>query len=166
MNFPQWLQYTLTASLGICAAAALLGVAYAQFRKGNRQERIDEVSSNEKLTSFWKEQAEGYKIMMTEKDSKNQLQINDLTRQVGELRGQLNAETKQKTEYLAILQGKDESNKTFVATMLSVAEQAQSFMKNQGDNNLEVARILKEIHAMAKAEHDRDFKVEATVTKQ
>jgi hypothetical protein len=145
------------ATLGIAAGG--LGYLVSTFKKGEKVEKSDIVSSAEQLTQFWKDQADGYKTMMAEKDAKTAEQINALSREVGELKGQLISESKQKAEYLAILQNRDPDTKNFNDYVM------QSIKNQEGINN-EIVRILKEIHTMSTEETKRELHIEGTVTKQ
>lgn len=144
------------ASLGIIAGG--IGYLINTFRKGSKIERSDILSSAEQLAKFWQEQAQGYKTMMEEKDAKYTEKINTLTREVGELKGQLNAETNQKKEYLAILQNRDPETKKFYEYVMKAIE-------NQETVNSEMIRVLKEIHTMTTEERNREMHVEGTIIK-
>lgn len=122
--------------------------------KEEQEESRDLISSNDQIKEFYKNQNDDLKKINTELSNK----IEILTREVGEIRGQLTAEIRQKEEYLKILQNRDPETKKFMEHMIkAVADQAET--------HREIVRVLGEIHTMSKAEHDRDFKVEATVTK-
>lgn len=122
-------------------------------------------------TEFWKKQAEGYKEMMKEKDAKTSDSINDLNRQVGELRGQLNEKTNQAKEYLDILQNRNPEMQKFMETLTAVAQQSQQFMKENVVFQKEQAGIMEEIRAFMSNINthleatDKDLKIEATVSK-
>lgn len=143
-------------SVGILVGGAgyLLG-KWKGSTKEERAESVEILSNNDQIKQFYKEQNDDLKVINKSLSE----QIQQLTREVGELRGQLNAETKAKSEYLAILQNRDPETKKFMEFMMK-AEQ------DHAQTHAEIIRILSEIHVMSKAEHDRDFKVEATVTKQ
>jgi len=150
----QTLQLILTIG-GVVTFIALLaggvGLAINAFRKRPRDEKNEVVNSANTIMEFWKNQAEQYKLIIDEKDRTHNEKITDLTRQVGELRGQLNAETSQKKEYLAILQNRDPETKKFMEHMVNATE-------NQD-------KILAEIFKMVKDEHDRELKVTSTISK-
>lgn len=148
-------------SLGLLAFGA--GYLMSQFGKGSRDDKTSIMESAEKLTTFWKDQAEGYKVMMAEKDNKNQGLINDLTRQVGELRGQLNEKQASYDKLEKVLQGRGPEQEKFMATMLSVAEQAQSFMTTQQKFSESMGKLMEQIDTHLKSQ---DLKVVSTITKQ
>lgn len=167
-------------SIGILVGGA--GYFLQIWKGGAKQEKAEIVNSSSELTEFWKQQADGYKTMMiekeatlqkqlVEKDERTQKQINELTRQVGELRGKLEEKTNQATEYLSILQGKDETSKKFMETMLSVAESSQKFMQENVTFQKDVAGIMEEIRAFMSNLNthleatEKDLKIEATVSK-
>lgn len=147
---------TSLGSLGLVAGS--IGYLVNSFRSGSKQEKGDVISSAEQLSQFWKDQAEGYKVMMEAKDIKNAEQINKLTGEVGELKGQLNAETAQKKEYLAILQNRDPETKKFMEFMIEATT-------TQTAINKETISILKEIHQMITEERDKELHIDATLTK-
>lgn len=146
------------AGLGIFAGG--VGYLWSMFRGGADSQ-----------TKFWKEQVDGYKSMIAEKDARTSSQINDLSRQVGELRGQLNEKTNQAKEYLEILQNRNPEMQKFMETLTAVAQQSQQFMKENVVFQKEQAGIMEEIRAsMANINTrleavDKDFKIEATVSK-
>ena len=77
---------------------------------------------------------------------------------MGDIKGQLTQVLKQNDEFKAIFQNRDPATKEFMEHVLKS-------IKDQGEAHKAIMEILKEVHIMSKAEHDRDFKVEATVTK-
>jgi hypothetical protein len=137
--------------IGICAVAFTGGTAFAQFKKGDR-------TGSGELIDFYKKEAEGYKDMMTKKEEGYIIKMNELIREVGELRGQFTAMKEQKEAYEAILKDRNPEMEIFMKLMANA-------VKDQGDVNKEVVSILKDIHTMAKAEHERDFQINATITK-
>lgn len=163
------LQVTLTI-IGVLGSVGLfaggIGFLISKFNKGKQEERTDVISSADQLASFWKEQVEGFKSVIKELTEKLEKQKDDHTvemkkvlTELGEVRGQLTAESKQKGEYLAILQNRDPETKKFMEIMLK-------FVDTQSKTNSELARVLKDIHTMAKLEHDRGLEVTSTVTKK
>lgn len=126
------------ASIGILAGG--MGYLISSFRGGSN-----------KLTAFWKDQADGYKLMIAEKDRTNDDKFQALHKEIGELRGQLNAEQALNERLEKIFQNRN--------------PEMDNFMKSMSENMVEVSRVLKEIHTMSKMEHERDFKVEATVSR-
>lgn len=149
--------------IAICAVSASTGIAFAQFRKGTRTESGD-------IIKFYKEQSDNYKDMMEKKEAAHNIEVkeitqtftekvNALTREVGELRGQYNAEKKQREQYEEILKDKNPETEQFMKLMIKAVD-------DQSKINKEVVSLLGEIHTMSKAEHDRDFKIEATLTKK
>jgi hypothetical protein len=157
----QTLQVILTivgaiGSVGILAGG--FGFLFSKFRKGTMEEKTDIMSSADQLTNFWKEQITGFKDVIKELREKLEIQTKEFNTQLqvmgnelGQVRGQLEAEARQKKEYLAILENRDPATKQFMEYMVKS-------MENQD-------KMLQEIFKYAKLEHDRDFKVEAIVTK-
>lgn len=134
------------ASIGLVSGG--LGYLIGQFRSGG---------SN--LTAFYKEQAEGYKIMMSEKDKSNDDKFQKMTAEIGEIRGQLIEKEKQNKEYLDIINNRDPGTQKFQELLTKACT-------DQTDINKQVVSILKEIHDLAVLEHERDFKITSTVTKE
>lgn len=134
------------------------GYLISKWKEGStkeQEESRDLISSNDQIKDFYKSQNDDLKSINKAMGEK----IEALTREVGEIRGQLNAESKQKAEYLAILQNRDPETKKFMELLTQA-------VKDQQVANKEMLTMLGEVYKMSKAEHDRDFKVEATVTKQ
>ena len=165
----QSLQIVLTI-IGVLGSVGLFagGVGYLinRFNKGKTEERTDVISSADQLASFWKEQVEGFKAIVAELTTKIEKQKDEhntemkkVLTELGEVRGQLTSESKQKAEYLAILQNRDPETQKFMEIMLK-------FVDTQSKTNTEIARVLKDIHSMAKAEHDSNLEVTSTVTKK
>lgn len=135
-----------------------VGYLYRTFSKSGRDEKADVLSSSEQLVDFWKQQVEGFKEVIKELREKLEIQAKEFNEklqtmgnELGSVRGQLDAESRQKKDYLAILENRDPATKQFMEHMVKA-------MENQD-------KILQEIYKFAKVEHERDFKVEATVTK-
>lgn len=169
-----WIKITEFTFAGFAALGVFFfgaGFWYSQFGKGKREEKDDIVSSADKLTQFWKDQAEGYKTMMVAKDKTNDDKIQQLTREVGELRGQLTEKTAAYEKIEKIFQGKDDSTQAFMRTMLGVAEQSQTFMadnvKFQNDQHnimVEIRDFMGNINTHLK-DANKDLKIEAKISK-
>ncbi len=155
--------FTLIAAAGLAAGG--LGFLIYSFQKKQIEAKTDVISSADTLTNFWKEQVEGFKEVIKElnlkldkqKDEHN-MEMKKLLTELGEVRGQLNAESKQKTECLTILQNRDPETKKFMEYMIQA-------VKDQTEAQAGMMKVLSEIHKMAKAEHDRDFNITATVSR-
>lgn len=154
------------ASIGILVGGA--GYFLQAWRKGSKEEKTEVVSSADQLSSFWKEQVDGFKEVVATLQEK----INTMTGEIGELRGQLNEKTKQAAEYKEILQGQNPEMKQFMETMLAVSEQSQKFMadnvgfqQTQSNVMTEIKDFMSQINANLSLVN-KDLKIEATVTKQ
>src|SRR5688572_28540965 len=116
-----WLQI-ITYILGAIAAhgIAFFGAGYwrSQFSKGSKEQNAEVLASSQTLVEFWKRQAEDYKQMIVEKESawnrssaEKEKHWNDkfetLTRELGEVRNQLTATEKQRSQYEAILKDRN-----------------------------------------------------------
>lgn len=172
MNWIQIIEFALGAfaALGIFAFGA--GYLVSQFGKGKKEEKNDIVSSADQLTQFWKEQAEGYKVMMAEKDRSNDEKIQKLTREVGELRGQLTSTQEQNKKLEAIFQNRNPEMEAFMKTILAVADQSQKFMadnkifqQDQHNVMVEIRDFMGHINEHLESV-DKDLKIETTVSKQ
>jgi len=130
----------ISSLIGLGILAGGMGYLISSFRGGGN-----------KLTSFWKEQADGYKLMMVEKDRVNDEKFQVLHKEIGELNGRLNAEQALNERLEKIFQNRN--------------PEMDSFMKGMVDSMGQIGRVLSEIHTMTKAEHERDFQISATVTK-
>ncbi len=137
--------------LGICAVTSSGVVAFAQLKKGNRVESSD-------IVKFYKDKMEEYKEMSDTLRKDYTAKHEQLIKEVAEVRGELNAEKKLREQYEAILKDKNPETENFMKYMVQAT-------KDQSESHREIVRVLSEIHAMSKAEHDRDFVVNATVTK-
>lgn len=145
---------TILLILGILSSIGILagGIGYfvQSFRNGGSS-----------LTAFYKEQAEGYKLMMSEKDKSNDDKFQKMTAEIGEIRGQLIEKEKQNKEYLDIINNRDPSTQKFQEFLTKACT-------DQGEVNKQIVSILQEIHQLAIQEHERDFKITSvsTVTKE
>lgn len=128
-----------------------IGTFFAQFSRGKRSESGE-------IIDFYKKQAEEYKtILQTTRDEYTK-KHEDLVKQVGELRGELNAERKLREQAESILKDRNPETQEFMKLLTNA-------VKDQSAVNKEVVGVLKEIHTMAKEEHERDFKITSTVSK-
>lgn len=150
---------------GLGVGASGLGYFWGKIKGGAKEAKAEStelVSSEQQIKEFYKKQNEDLQVIIAEQTK----QINELSREVGEIKGQLNAETAQKKEFLAILQGRDPQTQKFMEFMTQcMKDQTESHTKIV-DKLMENGKMILEIHKMTKDEHERDFKVEATVTKQ
>lgn len=135
------------ASLGIFAGG--IGYLISSYRSGSKQEKSEVISSAETLTNFWKEQADGYKIMMAEKEVSWNSKFEALTRELGVLQGQLAATEQQRAQFEAIL--KDRNPET------------EEFMKNVTAAMIEIRDFMHSINAHMEVSN-KGFKVESTIT--
>lgn len=160
--------------VGIAAVAALGGivvvVAYfiSSYSQGSRQQKTEVLASADQLTVFWKDQVSGFKDMVAAQTEK----IRMLSVEIGELRGQLNAEKKQNEEFKAIFQGRNPEMDGFMKTMLGVSEQTQKFMadnvqfqKDQHENMVQIKNFMELINRQM-SKPDKDLEIKATVTKK
>jgi len=143
-----------------------IGLLINAIKKKPRDEKNEVISSADQLAGFWKEQVEGFREVIKDLTAKLEKQKDDHTiemkrvlTELGEVRGQLAEKNKQSEQYLAILQNRDPETQKFQEYIVKALE-------NQSNTNVEIIRVLSEIHSMTKAEHERDFKVESVVTKQ
>ncbi len=131
--------------LSVCGVATLLGVGYAQFKKGDRGESGD-------IAKFYRERMDDYKLIAETTRKEYSEKYEELLKKFGILEGQFNTEKALRQQYESILKDKNPETEQFMKFMVATQK--------------EVVDILKEIHTYAKAEHDRDFQVTSTITKQ
>jgi len=143
-----YLQYILTGA----ALGTAIGVSFAYFKQGSRHESGE-------IVEFYKKQSGDYKEMLETTRKEYSAKHEELLKEVGIIRGELNTERQLRQQYEAILKDRNPETEAFMKLMV------QS-VKDQATVNQEIVEILKEIHAMSKAEHDRDFKIESKITKQ
>lgn len=165
MHLGETIQSIIEIVGGLGVFGAGFGYLISQFKKGSNEQKKEVISSADQLTTFWKEQAEGYKAMAqsekeaaTIKDKDWNDKFNALATEVGQIKGQLLEKEKQAAQYLEILQNRDPSTLEFQKLMVNAVTE-------QSEVNKQIVMLLKDIYAMAKDEHDRDFKITTTVTK-
>lgn len=158
MSILQWI-------VNVGAAFLIIGIAYSQFFKGKSKGEAEILSSSEETKKFWKDQAQDYKTMMEERERVNVAradaltkQINELTKEVGELKGRLISEQTMRERLEQIFQNRDPETQKFMELMIQSS-------KDQAEAHKEMIRVLGEIHSMATEEKQRDFHVTATVSK-
>ncbi len=156
----------LGAMLGLAGFAALLGVAYSQFKKSGRQETSEVLKSADGAVDFWKNQANDYKEMMAAKDLKSNEQINALTEKVGILTGQLRSEKEQNDRLEKIMQGRNPEMETFMKYMVTSSEK-------HSETHTAMMKVLTDLHTMSASNHqllkqegEKDLKIDATITKK
>lgn len=157
-HFTDILSYIFMGIAAIGIFAGGLGYIIGKFKAGTKQETSDVVSSADQLVNFWKDQAEGYKVMMAEKDKSNDEKFQALNAEIGKIQGQLLEKEKQNKTYLEILQNRDPEMKMFMETMIKSANE-------QAAVNANVVKVLSDIHTLCQQEHDRDLHITADITK-
>lgn len=147
---------TVISSILLCLGILAGGIGYlvSIFRKSNKQENVEVVTTANQLTEFWKDQIQGFKVMVEDQNKK----IQDLSNELNLVKGQLMEKDKQIKTYLEILQNRNPEMEEFMKYMV------QS-VKDQGESHKQIVDVLKEIHDFARLEHERDFNITATVTK-
>lgn len=155
--------------MGLGIFAGSMAFVVDKFFSRKKTDKNEEINSADTLTKFWKEQAEQYKVVLAEKEAAYTLKIEkitadfnekfqDLKEKFGNLKGQYDAEKVQRERVESILKDRNPETEAFMKLMIQA-------IKDQADSHTGIMKILKEIHTMSKAEHDRDFKVETTVTR-
>ncbi len=130
----------------------MAGMGVAQFKSKSRGESGD-------IVKFYKDRMEDYKLIAETTRKEYADKYEDMLRKFGILEGQFNTEKALREQYESILKDKNPETQNFM-TLVTTA------ITDQQNVNKEVVQILKEIHAMAVVEHDREFKVDATVIKK
>lgn len=143
----KYISYILMAG----ALGTAFGVAFAYFKKGSRGESSE-------IIEFYKKQASDYKEMLEVSRKEYTQKHEQLLSEIGVIRGELNTEKKLREQYEAILKDKNPETEQFMKLMIKAVH-------DQNEVNIEIVNILKEIHTMSKAEHDRDFNITTQITK-
>lgn len=146
------MQAIITIILQVVAVLTGLGVffagggyLYSRFIGGTKEQKaesVDLIASNDTIKQFYKEQNDDLKEINKALGEK----VEVLTREVGEIRGQLNAETKQKADYLAILQNRNPEMQKFMEIMIQAVKDQTQVNINFAENQKEMINILSEIH--------------------
>lgn len=145
------------ASIGILAGG--IGYFVQSFRKGSRSEKSEVVSSSQEIINFWKSNSENLQIILDRKETEWNGKFQALTKELGELKGQLNAEKAQNDRLEKIFQNRNPESDDFMKFMVEAARQQQAV-------NQDILRILQEIHSLSIEEHNREMKVETKISKQ
>ncbi len=135
------------------------GALRASFRKGAKEEKQEVMGSSQEIINFWKGQAENLQTILDRKEQDWNEKFQGLTREMGELRGQLNAERAQNDRLEKIFQNRDPETQKFMELVMKAIE-------NQQMANQEFLKTLKEIHELVAQENNREMKVEAKISKQ
>lgn len=143
---------------GVGIFAGGIGYLRSQYRKGGKEEKSEILTSSNEIVNFWKTTAENYQTILATKETAWNEKFQDLTKQVGELRGQLTAEKNQNERLEKIFQNRDPETQEFMKYMIKASA-------NHDESHKEIMRVLGEIHTYAKQEHDREIHVEAQITK-
>jgi siroheme synthase (precorrin-2 oxidase/ferrochelatase) len=161
MNFPSIVVNIVEVLGGLTAIGLCIGgVGYliSMFKKQSKMTVTDMASSSTEIITFYKSENENLKIMMKAKDESNDEKFTALSKEIGEIRGQLIEKEKQNKQYLEILQNRDPETLQFQTAMID-------FATSQSKINEGIVNTLRDIHEMTKAEHDRDFNATISVTK-
>jgi hypothetical protein len=153
----------ILGALGLFAGG--IGFLWTKIRGGSKEaktESTDLLTSNDQIKQFYKEQNDDLKEINKVLGEK----VDALTREVGEIRGQLIAEKTQNERLEKIFQNRDPETKQFMEFMMQAVKDQSQVAKDQSESHKEIVRVLGEIHTMSKMEHERDFSISATVTKQ
>ena len=142
---------TSIGSLGILAGG--MGYLINTFRKGSKIEKTEVMTTSQEVINFWKSQAENYQTILDKKESEWNTKFQELTRQIGEIQGQLSAEKAQNERLEKIFQNRDPDHQKFMESVMKA-------LSNQEVVNKEIVRVLSEIHGMAL----KGNKVENTIT--
>lgn len=134
------LQIIFTGASAIAVVVAAVAFAVAQWRSTTTKENLQ---SKDDLIKTLKENA----VAERDKADRLQTQINDLSREFGELKGQFEAAQKEKEAYLNILKDRNPEQIEFMKFMIDSAKQntiamgeIQTFMHNLNEDS----KLLKE----------------------
>ena len=171
-----YLQIILTiaggvASLGVVAGG--LGYLVSVFRGTIKKEQSDVVDSADTLVDFWKQQALDFKEMMAIKEKSCDEKIQVLTREVGELRGQLTEKVSQAERLEQIFQNRNPEMEQFMKYMVQATSDHATFHKSLMDTISSMITLLDDIHTtsannnvLLATEQNKELKIEGTLTKK
>lgn len=144
------------ASLGILSGGA--GYLVNSFKKGEKKDKADVINTSQEVINFWKSQAENFQTILSSKEKDWNQKFSDMSKELGQIQGQLASEKAQTERLEKIFQNRNPEQETFMkAVMLSI--------ENQGNVNVEIVKLLGDIHKLAVDEHNRETKVETVITK-
>ncbi len=127
MNLPELIVvYIFGGVVALAAIAALLGVAWSQFTKGQTENN----SSND---SIYKERIEALELKVKSQSTQMDTQDEDikkLTKEVQDLHAAIDARDKRFAEAILTLQGKDPDMQKFTNLLMQYVEDNKPFIEN------------------------------------
>lgn len=158
MNVNDIIKLILAVGGAITLIASGLGVFIYSYRKSGRQERKDVTDSADTISEFWKKQAEELKLILQTKDVEYNAQltkvtkefnekIQELTKQVGILTGQLTSEKAANDRFEKIFQGRNPEMEAFMKFMIQAAKDSQ-------ESHEQIVKVLTDLHKTSTSNHD------------
>ena len=152
MNPLQSAQIAAIILTGIGTLLGGIGFAVYSYKKSGRQERRDVTETADVISDFWKNQAEEMKLILQTKDTEVQAQIaaltkdfnekiQDLTKQVGVLTGQLTAEKALNEKLEQIFQNRNPEMEGFMKYMVDATEK-------HSETHEAMLKVLADLHGM------------------
>lgn len=129
-----------------------IGFAIYSYRKSGRQERKDVTDTADVISEFWKNQADELKLILQTKDAEFQSQITaltkdfnekiqELTKQLGVLTGQLTAEKALNEKLEKIFQNRNPEMEGFMKYMVDATEK-------HSETHEAMLKVLADLHGM------------------
>lgn len=152
MNPLQIAQIAAIILAGLGTLLGGVGFAIYSYKKSGRQERKDVTETADVISEFWKNQAEELKLILQTKDVEVQSQIaaltkdfnekiQDLTKQVGVLTGQLTAEKALNEKLEQIFQNRNPEMEGFMKYMVDATEK-------HSETHEAMLKVLADLHGM------------------
>jgi hypothetical protein len=152
MNLTQYIAPAI--ALGV-SLGTVIGIAIVYSKKTVTTSSGEVISLLQKEVEVYRDQLhkkeEFHAKEMKEMRDEFTKQVTSLTKDFGVLQGQYNSMKDDKEKFEAIAKDKN--------------PEMQTFMTSMAETQKEIITILGDIHTMAKAEHERDFQINATITK-
>lgn len=150
-------------SLGILAGG--IGYCISSFKKGSKEEKNEVITTSQEIINFWRSQAENLQVILERKEKEWNERFQLISSELGELRGQLNAEKIQNERLEKIFQGKNPEQEEFMRFMVKAVEGRDKVYADLMSASAEIIKIVGDIQRLAVEEHNRETRVETTITK-
>lgn len=144
------------AGIGILLAG--IGFAYAQFRAGASKAKDDLIQTLRDTAIAEKQKAERLAAEKVTIIDSHQVQINELNKEIGILRGTLDATNLKVKEYTTLLQGRNPEQIEFMKVVLESVKASNSYMKD-------TTVILGEIKTFMEELNNKGMKTESFINK-
>lgn len=161
---------TIQISIGIIISLGVLafgfGYVYSQFKKGKNDRTKTDLETENSLTTYLKNQVEGFKQIAKEQDQK----IADLGKEISAMRAVLDEKDKTIDKYLAILQNRNPELEQFMVKVSRTSDMAEEYITNAKSYNQQQTEILNEIRNSMRninvhmETQNKEMKIEGKIT--